>query len=725
MDEINYNNINYLINLLYDHIYDNNSSRCTKYDKITKKDINLLNIKKSNTFDYTDLVFNDEIKFIGKFVYKCFYKKYLPSKYSATIRIGTYNKNNDDIDDLTRPENVDKVMMYLLSYLVLSKKTQHILLPVLNFDLPINEIKKNDKIYPHIEKCSNLVDNNKIHNTLSVQVTEHFFKSKFLHPFIESTNFQLIHWKQLFFQILYTLAQIQDLYPSFRHNNLTTNTIELYIKKESDKTKIYNIKNTNFNVPSSDFDIKFAHFNRSCINNLVENKFVDRHNNLSNKENKYFDVHYFFNTLIGFKSDKYIKNLMDLKEITDFLDRILPEQLRSSSNKLNDFYLNTELYNNMSNTDKKKLEPLYILLNDPLFNDFKEIYDSPTVSTISSYHDNKQFNIPNYIENSLSENSLSDNNLSDNNLSENSLSENSLSSISFSENVSDNYLKYNIEENNLLNNSIVEGMPKNKKKVNKINKNINPVNVYNSKLSSTNKLANYFNESEKNLQNKGYNIFASGKKQEYNYPSNLMNANQMASQVNNNSYQQQNNLINEQQLPSQVNNSYQEPNNLQLNDIETVQRKSNSDIYNPLMNNATEIFQNNSHMMQTPMMKQPIMQQPMMQQPMMQQPIMQQPMMQQPMMQQPMMQQPMMQQPMMQQPMMQQPMMQQYMGQMGGSPYVELDNAVNKQTGGSPYVELDNAVNNGQTGGSPYVELDNAVNNGQNGGSDFFFLTKN
>ena len=67
------------------------------------------------------------------------------------MRIGYYDKNNDNINDLKIPENVDKIMMYLLSPLVCKKQTEqtkqtkHILLPILNFDISIDDIKKYNK----------------------------------------------------------------------------------------------------------------------------------------------------------------------------------------------------------------------------------------------------------------------------------------------------------------------------------------------------------------------------------------------------------------------------------------------------------------------------------------------------------------------------------------------------------------------------------------------------
>ena len=108
----NYNNINYMIKMLYNHVYNNNTI-CYDYKQLSKKDIILSNIKKSNNFNYLNIVFDEQLKYIGNLAYKCLYKRYSYDSHPTTLRIGVYDKRNTNVDDLERPENVDKIMMYL------------------------------------------------------------------------------------------------------------------------------------------------------------------------------------------------------------------------------------------------------------------------------------------------------------------------------------------------------------------------------------------------------------------------------------------------------------------------------------------------------------------------------------------------------------------------------------------------------------------------------------
>ena len=60
---------------------------------------------------------------------------------------------------------------------------------------------------------------------LSVEIREHFFKMDSLQNIMNDPSIEILDndIKVLIFQVLHTLAVIQERYPTFRHNNLDLN----------------------------------------------------------------------------------------------------------------------------------------------------------------------------------------------------------------------------------------------------------------------------------------------------------------------------------------------------------------------------------------------------------------------------------------------------------------------------------------------------------------------
>ena len=101
----------------------------------------------------------------------------------------------------------------------------------------------------------------------------------------------------------------------FRHNSLTPSNIMVYLRNDMnvDDGIEYIFNKNKYYLKNSKLDIKITNFNDS---NLDKNN--DKKIPFANLRNKYFDLHYFLNTLL-YKNK--ISNLDD--ETTDFLNRIL------------------------------------------------------------------------------------------------------------------------------------------------------------------------------------------------------------------------------------------------------------------------------------------------------------------------------------------------------------------------------------------------------------------
>jgi serine/threonine protein kinase len=113
-------------------------------------------------------------------------------------------------------------------------------------------------------------------------------------------TFKTRHWRTVFFQILSVLAIVHAKYPSFRHNDLKANNILINIIDQSKNKYKYVINNQCYIVPNIGFQAKLWDFDFACIPNIVENSKVEAEwtskINIIPEQNRYYDIHYFFNT---------------------------------------------------------------------------------------------------------------------------------------------------------------------------------------------------------------------------------------------------------------------------------------------------------------------------------------------------------------------------------------------------------------------------------------------
>jgi serine/threonine protein kinase len=289
--------------------------------------------------------------------------------------------------DIKRPENAEILMLKVLREFVEKQMTPHITLPIVTFNTSIKPFVKleedpdiKDKIIPYA-KYKLFVDKyheGNFHKNASVLVSEWANRGD-LHNFIkkkyrEKTRLQFVHWQVIFFQILSVLAIIQGKYPAFRHNDLKANNIlvqEIKTRKK-DPYFIYCINKVIYKVPNIGYIIKLWDFDFATIPGVVDNNKVQAEwtssHNVKPIQNRYYDVHYFFNTLIhkGFLPKFMTSSLIDNK-IKSFIDRILPKKFREGKYVTKKWRIRV---------NEEYMTPEYILSKDPLFKDFK----------IDSYH---------------------------------------------------------------------------------------------------------------------------------------------------------------------------------------------------------------------------------------------------------------------------------------------------------------------------------------------------
>jgi len=294
------------------------------------------------------------------------------NKTNYAVKIVAYPKKEKygDMFNPKRPENTELVMIKLLSEFIKKKQTPHIVLPITTFNTsikPFLSLKKDDIV--NNKKYDEFLKRYKkgsYYKNVSVLISE-WANSGDLLDYIRKNykTFKLKHWRSIFFQVLSCLAVIQEKYPGFRHNDLKANNVLVHTIKQTIKNNkfMYKINGQYYIVPNIGFQIKLWDFDFSCIPGIVDNCKVDAEwtsdININPEQNKYYDVHYFFNTLTrkGFFNEFWKENIVPTK-IKDFINRIIPDKYKSGK------YVSERgrLLDNI-----EYLTPDYIIKNDPLF----------------------------------------------------------------------------------------------------------------------------------------------------------------------------------------------------------------------------------------------------------------------------------------------------------------------------------------------------------------------
>ena len=380
-------NLSDKIDLLYNFIYNINKKDNFSYDEILLGKINLDDIKISLATQ-TTTIYNKYLSEIldGKFKLldvndnQILLKKY-SDQFPIFIKVSFY-KNENELTSLDSKINNDSLMSYLLSSIVLKNKTKHILLPILNIDTKLDDITKLllDK------SITTKISNGELIDTCCLQIREQFFKLISLEEYIQTNKCAI---KILLFQIIHTLAIIQNEYNGFRHNNLLLKNVYLYLKKESDILTEYigfkNEPNPNFYIPNSGFDIKIGNFEDSIIPKYYG---IDNTRNISIEDDLLMFINDLLKTINPEEKNKCIE------ELNKFIEVIKKGPIKLSD-LLYDKYFK-DFKNNPSKKDIKTLDrsndDLNIINHEYLTKSkIKTVLDSDNQSILG-----KQYKISNY-----------------------------------------------------------------------------------------------------------------------------------------------------------------------------------------------------------------------------------------------------------------------------------------------------------------------------------------
>ena len=290
------------------------------------------------------------------------------------VKVVAYPIEQYDVDDTTRPENAELKILKILSQFVITNQTPHIVLPLTTFNayidpfinLKTNKFISNKKYDAFIERHNK----GEFHNTVSILLSEWANGGDLLEYMRNNLqNMDLKEWRVMLFQLLSVLAVIQKKYPGFRHNDMKANNLLIHRMDESINGNFftYQIDNTIFYVPYIGYQIKLWDFDFACISGIAENAKVNsdwtNKINISNRQNRYYDICFF---MVSLQKPGFLQNFRNCKEvpqkILDFFDSIVPPEL-----------MHSELINDRGRLlcDLEYTSPVEILLTHPFFNKFR------------------------------------------------------------------------------------------------------------------------------------------------------------------------------------------------------------------------------------------------------------------------------------------------------------------------------------------------------------------
>ena len=315
-------------------------------NKTDTKDV----LKKKN-LDFSDVM----NKIGGKLVYVKSgstghtFRGFNPNKIDEphfAVKIVGYPKreNYGKYDDIRRPENAELNMLKVLSYFVINNQTPHLVLPIGTFNTDIKPfLSLNEQGVVNDKKYNQFIERYKkgeLYDKVSILISEWADGGDLLEYIkTNSDKMTIKEWRVIFFQILSALSVIRTKYPGFRHNDLKANNI--LIQKIGSRNKNnqfkYKINDKTYIIPNIGIQIKIWDFDFACIKGVVDNTKVDAKwtdkININSEMNRYYDLHYFFNTLTrkGFFPE-FWKSKSVPKLVKEFVRRIIPEKYTVGDN---------------------------------------------------------------------------------------------------------------------------------------------------------------------------------------------------------------------------------------------------------------------------------------------------------------------------------------------------------------------------------------------------------
>jgi len=315
---INYDDIDFCLNILMDIAYNKDTQECYEIDYAKTNDVIEI-FKKNKDYDYEPF-FNTDFSYVGKNKDRLLFKRVSKSGFPMLIKVKPYDKNAS-LNDFHSKEMVDMIMNYRLGGLSLETQTQRfILYPILNFDIKMSELNVINKLISGEIKKNYTVSPD---DYICIQSFENYFKLFTLRQYLDENikNMNSNDIKSIIFQVLYILYKIQTKYPSFRHNDLDIDSIYGYVLNGEDTYDEFTVSDKSYVVPVK-FAVKLTNFYNSNIIKYIDNRQISM-----KSDNPYYDVHYFLTSLFYYLKD----STKTYNDVYGFIDEIIPDKYKSTN----------------------------------------------------------------------------------------------------------------------------------------------------------------------------------------------------------------------------------------------------------------------------------------------------------------------------------------------------------------------------------------------------------
>lgn len=328
-----YDDISYLSGLLFDVLYNKKMERKVSIGHVNISDINIDNIKKNYHGEQLkkliNNVFNRDITFIEKSGLKLIFKvNDIDNNVDLVLNI--YNSEETGLYNII---NMNKIITYLFSDLVINKMTKHILMNIFNFDVNSGDLLRYIEKFTDDESILKIF--HKKSNKVSIEIREHYFKMDTLFNILNDKNMVIDEniMKVIIFQVLHTLAVIQSKYPKFRHNNLDIKNIYCYLKEKNSNTYEYELDGYKYIIPNIGLELKITNFDESTIAGELDNEsLIDTLKNIDNK----YDV------------NKFLHSLLKVNTLSSAVINLIKKMIKLNEKKIN--VMISENFNNFKVT---------------------------------------------------------------------------------------------------------------------------------------------------------------------------------------------------------------------------------------------------------------------------------------------------------------------------------------------------------------------------------------
>lgn len=225
-------------------------------------------------------------------------------------------------------------------------------------------IKINEKLHELVPKLYRRYKKKSLHDDVIVILSEWAHGGDLLDFFRNNYNkLSELEYTVIFFQLLFTLWIIHKYFPNFKHNDLKANNVLINTyQKKINCSYVYTFDNIKYNIPDVGISIYLWDFDFWCIQGIIENKKVNSEwaNDLgiNNTPNQYYDIHFFFNTLI---KKNFCPGILNIEHhiITDFIHTIIPHKYQKNNSKSGRLLSNDEF-----------ITPTFLIKNHNLFKQF-------------------------------------------------------------------------------------------------------------------------------------------------------------------------------------------------------------------------------------------------------------------------------------------------------------------------------------------------------------------